>query len=78
MDHPSDPHAQVESERRDVRELGLPDDDEGPLTEEYRQIIRRKIDEGLADARQGNLVDGEAFFTRLYAELDDIERQSQE
>jgi predicted transcriptional regulator len=63
-----------EQELSRARELGLPNDDV-PLTQEYRQTIREKIAEGLASAQQGRLVDGEAVFARIDAELDELERQ---
>jgi predicted transcriptional regulator len=65
-------HAEQELSR--ARELGLPDDDV-PLTSEYRPTIREKIAQGLESARQGRLVDGEAVFARIDAELDELERQ---
>ena len=37
---------------------------------EYQQAIREKVAQGMASAKAGRLVDGEAVFTRLYAELD--------
>jgi len=66
--------AHAERERQRVRELGLPDDDQ-PMTDEYRQVIREKIAAGMASAREGRLVDGETFFARIHAEMDELERQ---
>ena len=60
--------AHAERERQHVRDLGLLDVDL-PMTDEYRQIIRERISIGLASARQGKLVDGEAFMAQMYAEL---------
>lgn len=59
-----------------ARELGLPDDD-APLTDEYRRTIREKIAEGLTSARSGRLVDGEAAFARIFARIDEDDRQGQ-
>jgi hypothetical protein len=38
-----------------------------------REEIRKKIAQGLDSQRQGKLVDGEAVFDRLEAELDALE-----
>ena len=59
-----------------AREFGLPDDTVA-LTDEYRRIIREKIAEGLASARSGRLLDGEAVFDRIFANIDEDERQGQ-
>jgi|SRR5271157_2414983 len=66
--------AHSEQEFRHARELGLPDDDQ-PMTDEYRQALREKITQGLASARQGKLVDGDAVFARIEAEMVEFERQ---
>jgi hypothetical protein len=60
-----------------ARELGLTDDDQ-PMTEEYRQTIRKKIAEGLASARQGKFVDGDTVFARINAELAELDQHEQE
>ena len=57
-----------------ARALGLPDDDQ-PLTDAYRQTLRDKIAQGLTSARQGKLVDGEAVFARIEAELVELDKQ---
>ncbi len=44
------------------------------LDSALRDDLRSKIDEGLADIKAGRLVDGEAVFDRLEAELDRLER----
>ena len=56
-----------------ARALGLPDDDE-PVTEAYRSAVRAKIAQGLASAKAGRLVDGEAVFSRLFKVLEKPER----
>jgi predicted transcriptional regulator len=65
-----------EQEFARARQFGLPDDD-APLTDEYRRTIGEKIAEGLASARSGRLVDGETVFTRVFAQIDEDERQGQ-
>jgi hypothetical protein len=60
--------ARAEKEFQRVRELGLPDDDQ-PMTDAYRQTIREKIAAGMESARQGKLVDGDAVFARIRAEM---------
>jgi predicted transcriptional regulator len=67
----------AEWETRQARELGLPADDR-PLTPEYRRTIGEKIDQGMESARQGRLVDGEAVFARIEAELVELERNGRE
>ena len=57
-----------------ARELGLPDDDV-PFTPEYRQIIREKIALGVRSLRDGKGADGDAFFAKLEAEFEELERQ---
>ena len=66
--------AHTEQEFRRARELGLPDDDQ-PMTVEYRQTLREKIAQGLASARAGKLVDGDAVFARIEAEMTALEQQ---
>lgn len=39
-----------------------------------KDIIRKKIDEGLQSLRRGEGVDGDAVFDRIEAELDTLER----
>jgi hypothetical protein len=63
-----------EDETARARVLGLPGDDV-IVTEQYRQTIRLKITQGLENARQGDLMDGDAVFDRIKAELDELERQ---
>ncbi len=66
----------AEKEWQRARELGLPDtDDDQPMTDEYRQTIREKIAAGMASARAGRLVDGEAVFARIEAEMVALEHQ---
>jgi predicted transcriptional regulator len=67
-------HAAQEWQR--ARELGLPDDDQ-PMTDEYRQVIRERIAQGLQSLREGKGTDGEAFMAQMVAELDELERQGQ-
>jgi hypothetical protein len=56
-----------------ARDLGLPDT-EFVLATEYRQTIREKIAEGLRSLREGKGTDGEAFFAKLDAEFEELER----
>jgi hypothetical protein len=65
---------QAAQEMARARELGLPVDNV-KITSEYRETVREKIAQGLESARRGNLVEGEAVFDRINAELDEIERQ---
>jgi Arc/MetJ-type ribon-helix-helix transcriptional regulator len=67
--------AHSEQELRRARELGLPDADDQPMSDEYRQTLREKIAQGMESARQGRLVDGDAVFARIKAEMAAIERQ---
>ncbi len=60
-------------EIQQARTLGLPIEDRSP-SPDYRATIREKIDQGLESARQGRLVDGEAVFARIEAELVELER----
>jgi predicted transcriptional regulator len=62
----------TEWELQQARALGLPVDDP-PLTPEYRRTIREKIEQGLESVRQGRVVDGEAVFARIEAELVELE-----
>jgi hypothetical protein len=55
-----------------ARALGLAEDD-APLMDEYRRSIGEMIAKGLASARQGQLVDGDAVFVRIEAELDALD-----
>jgi hypothetical protein len=64
--------AHVEQERRHARDLGLPDDDL-PITDEHRHLIREKIAAGMASARAGRLVDGNGVFAAIYAEMHKLE-----
>jgi predicted transcriptional regulator len=57
-----------------ARALGLPDTDQ-PTTSEYRQTLREKIAQGLASARAGEFVDGDAVFARIEAEMVALERK---
>jgi hypothetical protein len=67
----------VEQERQRARALGLPDDDQ-PMTDEYRQALREQIAQGIASARAGRFVEGEAVFARIKAEMVELERQGRE
>ena len=64
----------AEHEWQQARDLGLPNDDQ-PLTGAYRRRIREKIAAGIRSAGEGRLVDGEAVFARIFAELDEREGQ---
>ena len=57
-----------------ARALGLPDD-EAVSTTQYRHTIRDKIAQGLRSLREGKGADGEAFFARLDAQFEELERQ---
>lgn len=65
-------HADHEFAR--ARALGLPDDNV-PLTDECRQILREKIAQGAQSLREGRVTDGEAFMARMDVELAELERQ---
>ncbi|MGA3397707.1 MAG: hypothetical protein ABSC95_00700 [Acetobacteraceae bacterium] len=56
-----------------ARELGLPDDD-APLTDQHRQTVREKIAQGVRSLPDGKGTDGEAFFARMEAEFEELER----
>lgn len=60
--------AHVKQERQRARDSGLPSDDQ-PMTDDG-QSIHDKISQGLASARAGRLVDGDAFMALMQAELD--------
>ncbi len=60
--------ARAEKEFQLARDLGLPDDAQ-PVTDAYRRAIREKIAAGMESARQGKLVDGDAVFARIRAEM---------
>jgi len=64
----------AEQELAHARALGLPDDDV-PLIPEYRESISAKITQGVRSLREGKGADGEAFFARMEAEFDELERQ---
>ena len=63
----------AEQELAHARALGLPDDDV-LVTPEFRQSIRQKITQGVRSLRDGKGADGEAFFARMEAEFDELER----
>ncbi len=44
--------------------------------ERLRADVRRKLTEGVAQARAGKLVDGEEVFARLEAEINDAETKT--
>jgi antitoxin ParD1/3/4 len=69
--------AHSEEELRLARELGLPDADGQPMSDEYRQTIREKIAQGMQSVREGRVTDGEAFMAKMNAELAALERQGQ-
>jgi antitoxin ParD1/3/4 len=69
--------AHSEEELRFARELGLPDADGQPMSDEYRQTIREKIAQGMQSVREGRVTDGEAFMAKMNAELAALERQGQ-
>jgi hypothetical protein len=64
-----------EENLRQARKLGLADD-AGSMTDEYRRAIAEKIAEGIEQARQGRLVDGNTVFVRIEAELGALETES--
>jgi hypothetical protein len=66
--------AHSDQELRHARELGLPDVDDQPMSDKYRQTIREKIAQGMESARQGKLVDGDAVFARIKAEMTALEQ----
>ena len=57
-----------------ARALGLQDDDV-PLTDEYRQTLREKIARGARSLREGRVTDGEIFMARMDDELAELERK---
>jgi Arc/MetJ-type ribon-helix-helix transcriptional regulator len=57
-----------------TRELGLPDD-ELPLTAEHRATMREKIAQGVRSLRDGKGADGDAFFAKIEAQFEVLERQ---
>ena len=63
----------ADQEHASGQALGLPDD-AMPLTPEYRQTLRAKIDQGLRSLREGRAADGEAFFAQMEAEFEDLAR----
>lgn len=69
--------AHSEQEFRRARELGLPDADNQPLSDEYRQTIRENIAQGMQSLREGKVTDGEAFMAKMNAELAELQRQGQ-
>jgi hypothetical protein len=69
--------AHSEQQLRRVRELGLPDADNQPMSDEYRQTVREQIAQGMQSLREGRVTDGEAFMVRMNAELAGLERQGQ-
>jgi hypothetical protein len=66
-----------EQEYRRARELGLPDVDDQPMSDKYRRSLREKIAQGMQSIREGRVGDGDAFMTRMNAELAELERQGQ-
>jgi Arc/MetJ-type ribon-helix-helix transcriptional regulator len=67
-------HAEQEDQR--AREMGILDDeDDQPMTDEYRQTLREKIAQGVRSLREGRVTDGPAFMARMDAELAELERQ---
>jgi hypothetical protein len=62
----------AEEDPQTARKLGLAEDD-SPPSDEYRRSISDKIAVGVASAKQGHLVDGEAVFVRVEAELRTLE-----
>jgi predicted transcriptional regulator len=66
----------AEKEWQRARALGLHDtDDDQPMTDAYRQIVREKIAAGMASLRAGRVTDGESFMARMDAELAELEQQ---
>jgi hypothetical protein len=68
---------QREQDLQQARDLGLPDDDL-PLTPEYRQTLHEKVAQGVRSLRAGQGTDGEAFFAKMDAEFEELERQGRE
>ena len=66
----------AEQDPQTARKLGLAEDDVRP-TDEYRRSIGGKIAVGLASAMQGRLVDGDAVFVRIEAELRALEAKEE-
>ena len=68
--------AHAEQERQRARELGIHDAaDEAPVLDEYRRSIREKIAQGVRSLKEGRFTDGEAFMTKMDAELAELEHQ---
>jgi hypothetical protein len=65
---------QREQDLQQARALGLPDDDVAP-SPEYRQTMHEKIAQGVRSLRAGQGTDGEAFFAKMDAEFEALERQ---
>ncbi len=66
----------AEQARDRAREAGLPDDeDDQPMTDEYRADIGEKIAQGVRSLREGRVTDGPAFMARMDAELAELERR---
>jgi hypothetical protein len=65
-------HAAREQGR--ARAMDLPEDD-APLTDDYRRIVRVKIARGVQSLRDGKGADGESFMAAMDAELAELERQ---
>jgi len=64
-------HVAQEHARADA--LGLPEDNV-PLTDDYRRIIRVKIAQGVQSLRDGKGADGETFMAAMDAELAELKR----
>jgi len=58
-----------------ARELGLTEEDAHSMTDEYRQVLREEITQGVRSLRAGRTTDGESFMTQMDAELAALERQ---
>jgi hypothetical protein len=67
--------AHSEQELCRARELGLPDADGQPMSDEYRQTVREKIAQGVRSLREGKGTDGETFMAQMMAELGELEHQ---
>jgi predicted transcriptional regulator len=66
----------AETERQRAREFGIHDPvDDEPMADEYRQIVREQIAQGLSSLHEGRFTDGETFMAMMDAELAELERQ---
>jgi hypothetical protein len=64
----------ADQESARARALGIQNDDV-PLTDEYRQTLREKIAQGARSLREGRATDGEVVMARMDDELAELERK---